>query len=679
MINLYVKELENRPETKVPITASIVCKRGEYNQIGVNIGGEIVPCQVNVLATYDDRSIKHALVTFYMNFIGQKDHVHTISLDPDQTIVPESFPIPKLETFNSLSVKLEMIDNSDNVWIVDIPNELTWPLVRTAATTDLFSPRLHGPLAEEIEWRQPFHNIVDHPNLSAVIRWRMYSKSYARIECVIENSQFPNMDDVDVKSLKIWTGDSLRLTLNNEKIRAGTRAREITWAENSPPKFITQQDASYLREMGVIPLVDTSNPISDAEVANFYSHWLQTGKVDPLYPDGKHFRSSQITSSMGNTGDRADIGNFPYWALCTVNSLSELARLGQSSADGNGSATYPVHLRDASGCMGLPRSARINRAHGGDSGPYKPDRAHQPCLAFPSYILTGERFYEEELSAWATYCTREWPWTQAFRYVGSRDCAWTLRTCTNAAFILPDDHPYKQYLLDTIEFNLQDWIDKFINASPDEYPLHTMSKGGWQSSGRKNWSCAGRNSPWQYYWKIWALYHCWKLLGYQEALDLFNWCAVFPQELYVNQLGATYTTIDGQVITWDPRYGDQYSFAISKHEPEIVNGQWQKKPDTAVMLTNAAECLWQIHVNESWGWNNNNFPPLQGPPENWLPNPPDFRKSHSTFEEYAMGELAPVLVEAGVAGANTIWSFIEPYVDAKINERNWPPGMKQVP
>lgn len=681
MIKLYVKELDALADTNVGVTASVVCKQGEYREIGVLLNQTLLESQTNILARHDDGSIRHALVTFLMDTTGQVDTIHTITLDPNQKRDAKSFPLPDMD-FRDLAAKVEVVDSNDNVWLVDIPPSLGWPLVRTAGLRDAFSPRLKGNIGEEVEWRQPLKGIGgDHPQLSAVFRWRLYNKAKgARIEVVVENSEYPNMDDVNTKSISVWMGGQQRLHIQNQLFYAGQRMREIGWVGDRVPRLLVQQDATYLRELGAIPLIDTTQPLNSADVRNVLSGWLQNGKLDPAYPDGKHFTPCQITQRMANTGDRADIGPFPLWGLVTANSLDETAHLGQRSADGNGAGAFPVHLRNSNGEMGLGRHTHITKAYGGQSNPNKPDRAHQPCLGYISYLLTGERYYEEELAAWATYCTREWPWNVSLRYPGTRDSAWSLRAVTHAAWILPDNHEFKQYMIDTIEANLANWKVGFMDTV--KYPLHTWNTGGWSGSGRANWTCAGRFSPWQLAWHVWSLYNTWKLLGYQDAQELFEFSCFYFQECYSRQIGATYTAVDGSVITWDPRFADQYSFAVSKHEPEIANGDWRVKSGSKVQLTNLAECLWYIHVNESWNWSGNNYPPFpaKGPaPENWLPNPPSYRKPHSTFEEYAMSDLAPAMQHAGIAEGDKVWQFIEPYVDQRMQDKNWPAGIKQVP
>jgi hypothetical protein len=246
VIKLYVKELEAVQDNLVPVTASVVCKEGEYQDIGVVIGGDLVPSQTNILARHDDGSIRHALVTFHIATVGQVDTVHTVTLDPNQSQDAERFPLPKMD-FDDLAAKVEVTDTNGGVWIADIPSAFGWPIVRVAGTSDRFSPRLKGPLGEEVEWRQPLKGLSgDHPQLTASFRWRLYDRAKgARIEVVLENAAYPDMEDVDTRSIKISMANREVLSLSNKMIYAGQRMREVNWVGQAPAKVLVQQDATY--------------------------------------------------------------------------------------------------------------------------------------------------------------------------------------------------------------------------------------------------------------------------------------------------------------------------------------------------------------------------------------------------------------------------------------------------
>jgi hypothetical protein len=101
----------------------------------------------------------------------------------------------------------------------------------------------------------------------------------------------------------------------------------------------------------------------------------------------------------------------------------------------------------------------------GQPGPLQPfstcncfslDSAHQPDLSFVPYLMTGSRYYLDQLvfqAAWnATAATPE-PRQNGkglLLLIGIgqvRGHAWSVREIDNAAYILPDNHPLKAYFL----------------------------------------------------------------------------------------------------------------------------------------------------------------------------------------------------------------------------------------
>ena len=65
-------------------------------------------------------------------------------------------------------------------------------------------------------------------------------------------------------------------------------------------------------------------------------------------------------------------------------------------------------------------------------------------MGYLSYLLTGDRFYAEELSFWASFQMGEWP-HQGLNWQGlDRAFAWSLRQVTDAAYILPQTDPLQR-------------------------------------------------------------------------------------------------------------------------------------------------------------------------------------------------------------------------------------------
>lgn len=105
-------------------------------------------------------------------------------------------------------------------------------------------------------------------------------------------------------------------------------------------------------------------------------------------------------------------------------------------AQGDLSGSWPVHRRDAQNNISGVGSRR------------SPDAAAQPSLAFVPYLLTGDRYYAEEMAFWATYGS-----TPGVNGDGEGD-AWALRNLADAAAFLPDGFALKASLAEKIAHTL---------------------------------------------------------------------------------------------------------------------------------------------------------------------------------------------------------------------------------
>ena len=108
-------------------------------------------------------------------------------------------------------------------------------------------------------------------------------------------------------------------------------------------------------------------------------------------------------------------------------------------------------------------------------GPLIPDNAHQPSLAYVPYLISGTRFYADEMKFWANYdIISSWPGN----YNSSRQCGqglmqmnqvrgfgWTLRNMSDAAAYVPDNDPFKPYMANIVRNNLS-WLDQNSQTSP---------------------------------------------------------------------------------------------------------------------------------------------------------------------------------------------------------------------
>ena len=106
--------------------------------------------------------------------------------------------------------------------------------------------------------------------------------------------------------------------------------------------------------------------------------------------------------------------------------------------------------------------------------------AHQPSLAYIPYLVTGDRYYADEMKFWANYVLLETfqdgfynarggghyqgPGSGTLIHSGSwgllapnetRGFGWGVRNLADAAAYLPDEDPLKPYFAEKIAHNLE--------------------------------------------------------------------------------------------------------------------------------------------------------------------------------------------------------------------------------
>ena len=101
--------------------------------------------------------------------------------------------------------------------------------------------------------------------------------------------------------------------------------------------------------------------------------------------------------------------------------------------------------------------------------------AHQPSVAFIPYLLTGDRYYADELKFWAEYCIISWGGDRGGSRglldlrssIQTRALAWTIRDLTDAAAYLPDSDPHKAHFRGILENNLNNLQNHSVSYTGD--------------------------------------------------------------------------------------------------------------------------------------------------------------------------------------------------------------------
>ncbi|HXD17292.1 MAG TPA: chitobiase/beta-hexosaminidase C-terminal domain-containing protein, partial [Vicinamibacterales bacterium] len=328
-----------------------------------------------------------------------------------------------------------------------------------------------------------------HPFLRVIFDTRVYNDGGARIDVTVENT-------LDVVGAATTTYD-VAITVNGAVVftqRAVqhfylTRWRKTFAAGGTTFATVTPDVAPFNRAKALPAYLASAvtNLVSVPIAADF--EILKSGALDPI---------------MSDHGGRAELAPLPDWtARYLVH--KDPAQRAFVLANGDLAGSWPVHMREAENGsrlgLGSERFVSLDdrpnlwlderaqgngwdyiagtplpmREYGSDipaagQSPLLPDNAHQPSIAFVPYLLTGDRYYAEEMAFWANYgMVRTYPGDGvrgsqgilAFNEV--RGFGWALRNLADAAAYYPDGSPVKAYLSQKVVNNLQ-WLDAYARS-----------------------------------------------------------------------------------------------------------------------------------------------------------------------------------------------------------------------
>lgn len=252
--------------------------------------------------------------------------------------------------------------------------------------------------------------------------------------------------------------------------------RRVLWTGERPRLHLVR-DIDLLIEAGALLPLDRSRGASAKAIADLAA---ALGEPAPLAP-------ALVMKYFPTTGGRGDIGPYPQWTaldLVAQTEASEALMLANAEAAGaipwhflDERTNAPINIETSrkfwADERGLEERYAPDRPHrdvfASSDGGWTPDHAHNPALTFVPYLLTADRFYEDELAmqaGWAIF--GRWPslregGLKAVDVEQARASAWSLRDLSDAAFILPDTHPLKAYFEKAVAINLKMMREKYVD------------------------------------------------------------------------------------------------------------------------------------------------------------------------------------------------------------------------
>ncbi len=589
---VYIKEMSGRSSgsSNTPITFGHIFAKGDIpagQSIQATLANDVsLPIQVDKKATYDDGSLKHAVISA---FIPQLD------LDEKARIYLNTSSTAGDDTPLNLSALLATDFDS----VITITESGT---TYTASAADLLNTSaeelwLSGQTVSEWIVSSPMKDSQNnaHPHLQARFNVRAYSGfDSVRVSVILENnwSYEPNPTNFTY-DLDISVAGETVLQQNALEHYHHARFRRVFWW-GEQPRISANYKTSYLKATKSIPNYDPSVTMTETALESTLDIWELN---DDLMQIGT------LTSYMPSTGGREDYGVLPGWTasyLISQDDRAKVVMLGNSEQAG----TWSIHYRDKNtdlplsiddyphcGLYGNTNDKFNSTAQRSEEFPAcldcygdrawagktvndvsVADLSHQPSIAYIPYMITGDYYHLEEQLFWTSYnFIQANPYYRGLDkgYAGwdqTRGQAWSLRTLGQTAFIIPDDHPMKGYFKEKLDNN-RDWYQaNYVDDTQGYAYANDIGWIGYSWDGQFDLDKDGENdtsyglvSPWMNDFFTAAIGHVIEL-GFDNWNSVMQWQGRFPVgRLYGTDFCSTMAT-SYMFAAGDNRYGPFYSW-----------------------------------------------------------------------------------------------------------------------
>ena len=571
------KALEN-----VPVTFSRVGAAGDFTR-GVTpvIGGRKLAAQVDVLRKAPDGSVRHALVSFTVPDLAAGG---TLKID----WLNESPPAPPAFQWgfdrSALDLRLRLTPESGAPLVSDAGRILSGRWTASGRVRVLHD----GPVMKEIEIHDVPTDPAGRPDDRLDVIWRLRAftgQKSVRVAAIVERCKPRRRGHKEpvqckFKGVELALGARTLYTEGPYDHLDQTRYRILAWTDGPTENIHRRPNYDYWGKGRFFPLYRFTQPTTPADVDGVYPR--RTADRNYQRRDQGILEPGILHRHMPGTGGRWEMEPYPSWSVAYLLSGAPKTYQAILHADGNGAGAFYIHVRDG-GAPGYdvrtvqekpldtPYRLPLYQLPDGSKPPVQPDHAHAPSLGYVAYLLTGDRFYAEEMSFWASYQLGEWP-HKGLRWQGlDRAFAYGLRHVVDAAFILPDDHP----LVPCFAWGVNDCMDQMTRQLvQSDRKVHSPPGSVFRSSGRTNWVNAKRCSAWQVAWVAWSLGNAVDK-GFVKAEAVRDWAAEYIVGFYTSD--DEFQAPDGKTYRYDPKDAMPYSTATQLVKTEVVTDKDGKK------------------------------------------------------------------------------------------------------
>jgi len=437
-----------------------------WQGLALEVNGQTIAAQMDVKATHADGSVRHAIVTTEVpaGVTGNSVEVSLVR-GVSSTAAPDAQTVASTLLASGYDLTVE-VTLGGQTFVADAAAALS------AAISKGLDVWMNGDLATEFRVDAAITG-----ELHAYFDIRTHANGEVRTDVIIandwvtsggstllgaENSTY----DVAIKQ----NGQTVESHANLDHYQQSEWHTQI-WADGSAPNARVVFNPEYLMSTGAVPTLDTSIQVDEAELQKQYDK-LQASDTGPM-------GEALWQTAMGAAGDRPDIGLVTNWTaqyLVSQDARAEAVMMAQADAAGS----VPWHFRDPATDRVITITDYPGISLNATTVPHEklavdysgtgwvPDAAHQYDMTYVPYVVTGDRFYLDQIQAEATFpllyqtnINREGA-EGIIDHGQIRALAWGLRALSNAAYITPDNDSLKSYFDTVVQNNMEHMVEKYI-------------------------------------------------------------------------------------------------------------------------------------------------------------------------------------------------------------------------
>jgi len=399
--------------------------------------------QVTPISTWDDGSVKHALVAGRADFSANSAKTVTVSLGTAAAGAA-------LSETNLIAASPQAAISYGSYGTVNLT-----ALLGTAARVRVEQA---GPEYAAFQYIGAFPN---DSSVRAVFYVQLWAGGKYRVRVAVENGTAPASSTAKSGSATVTIAGATQFS------GAVSMPQGVRWdvSGSNSTAITVAHDAAYLRASKLVP--------------NY--GYLQANAATLAALSSSYTPMARLSwqQDMGTTGYTEGIGLLPHWDAVYA-TTGDARALKSSIAHSSAFGSYSIFYRNTATKAFPTFNDFPSGVNGGDTDSFtgsgsnsnRWEVAHHPNAGYLAWLMTGERFHLEtlEANAWAAWYSESLRGTTGVNKVfggQTRSRAWRFRTIAAAAAVAPDGEPIKSDAKANILVNIRQWkADSVVPNTP---------------------------------------------------------------------------------------------------------------------------------------------------------------------------------------------------------------------